>query len=281
MSRADPAVVDAIMALVREALAAVAHRPVIIGLCAAQGAGKTTLASAIVDACRDAGLNGAMLSIDDLYLTRADRRDLAASVHPLLMTRGVPGTHDVPLGLATFAALRRGEPAPLPRFDKATDDRAPRDAWAQAAAGCEVLIFEGWCVGAVPEGHDALADPVNDLEAREDPEAVWRGHVNAALAGRYRDLFGGIDRQVLLAAPGFGVVSAWRLQQERELAASRPDGAQVMDDAAVERFIAHYERLTRHILREMPHRADLLVELDAGRRPIRVCRQPAGHRRGA
>ncbi len=41
------------------------------------------------------------------------------------------------------------------------------------------------------------------------------------------------------------------------------DASRVMDEAAIARFIAHYERVTRHILAEMPARADHLISLDA------------------
>ncbi len=273
MSKADPRVVEAVMAQVRAALGEQSHRPVVIGLCGAQGSGKTTLARAVLDACGREGLRAAGLSIDDLYLTRAERDVLASDIHPLLGTRGVPGTHDVALGLSVFDALREGEGLALPRFDKARDDRAAPKTWAHAPADCEVLLFEGWCVGARPQPEQDLAEPINTLEAEEDAEGVWRRYVNTALAGAYQDLFAQIDRLVLLAAPGFDVVHGWRLEQERDLAATADADTRVMDDAAIARFIAHYERLTRYILSEMPDRADLVVKLDAGRQPVEIVRR--------
>ncbi|MDE8653613.1 kinase [Novosphingobium sp. H3SJ31-1] len=249
-------------------MGAIVRRPLVIGICGAQGSGKSTLARALEAGLQAAGRAVATLSIDDLYRTRAERQGLARAVHPLLATRGVPGTHDVALGLATIAALERGEPAALPRFDKASDDRLPRAQWPLAPARCQVLILEGWCVGARPQPVEALAVPVNALEAGEDPDGIWRAYANTALAGEYQALFARIDRLVLLAAPDFAVVHDWRLEQERDLAArAGPDAPGLMDAAAVARFIQHYERITRHILAEMPGRADLLVRLDRQRRP--------------
>lgn len=238
-------------------------RPIVVGLCGAQGSGKSTLAAALC-----ARLERAVtLSLDDLYLTRRDREALARDVHPLLRTRGVPGTHDIPLGLAVLDAIGAGEAVALPRFDKARDDRAPVEEWPVAPADTRVVLFEGWCVGARPEDEAALEGPVNMLEAREDASGRWRSFANAALAGPYQALFGRIDMLVLLAAPGWDVVATWRMQQEDALRQSGASGPGVMDDAQVLRFISHYERLTRHILEEMPGRADLVLRLDDQRLP--------------
>lgn len=246
-------------------------RPQVLGLCGAQGSGKTTLARAVAQEAERRGIAAATLSIDDLYLTRAERERLAQEVHPLLRTRGVPGTHDVALGIAVLAALDRGEPASLPRFDKARDDRRPEAEWDRARANTELLILEGWCVGARPEDPAALRDPINALEAGEDPEGVWRAYANQALAGAYQDLFARIDTLVLLAAPGFDVVFDWRLQQEAELRERiGADAPGLMDAAGVARFIEHYERLTRHILAEMPGRADLVVRLGRDRSALDI-----------
>ena len=251
----------ALVATVNAALSRASRRPLVVGLCGAQGSGKSTLAAALVHHFAGA----ATLSLDDIYLTRAQRQMLAHDIHPLFATRGVPGTHDVALGLDVIAALDDGRPVRLPRFDKSTDDRASPDTFPLVAATCPLLILEGWCVGARPQRREALASPINPLEEREDPEGRWRTYANEALGGRYQDLFKRVDLLVLLAAPSFETVLAWRLQQEHALRASGARGVGVMDDAAVERFVQHYERLTRHILEEMPGRADMVLRFDAER----------------
>jgi D-glycerate 3-kinase len=130
-------------------------------------------------------------------------------------------------------------------------------------------VLEGWCLGARPQAEAALAEPVNTLERDEDGQGRWRRAVNAARAGEYQRLFARIDRLVYLAAPDFAVVARWREEQEAALQA-RADAPAAMDSAAVARFVLHYERITRHMLAEMPARADLLVKLDAGRRPVAI-----------
>jgi D-glycerate 3-kinase len=219
------------------------------------------------------GLTVAALSLDDCYLTHAERQRLARTVHPLLATRGVPGTHDVALAHATFASLAMPGDTALPSFDKAVDDRRPEAQWPRIAGPADVVLFEGWCMGARPQAPEALLTPINALERDEDRDGTWRRYVNAALQGAYRPLFDGFDRLVLLQAPSFEVVFAWRREQERKLAQrvalTGASGTRVMDEAQLARFIAHYERLTRHILAEMPPRADVLFTLDAERRLTR------------
>ena len=236
-----------------------------LGVAGAQGSGKSTLVRDLAARLVADGLRVAVLSLDDLYLTRAERQRLAAQVHPLFATRGVPGTHDLALGLATIAALARGEAAPLPRFDKGRDDCTPESDWSCAPAGTQVLLLEGWCLGAAPQPEGEVRLPVNDLEAREDPFGIWRRHANATLAGEYRQLWARIDRLVFLAAPDWEVVADWREQQEAELRQAAP-GAMTPEEVA--RFIQHYERLTRWMLADLPGRADLTLRLDRQRRVI-------------
>lgn len=271
MSKADSRVVAGVMAAIGRLRTECARRPLVIGICGAQGSGKSTLAEAVRKDCEARGISCAVLSIDDLYLTRQERQALARAVHPLLATRGPPGTHDIALGLSVIAALENGEPCALPRFDKATDDRVPHSQWPQAPQDCAVLILEGWCVGAKAQDERELTAPVNALEAQEDADGTWRRFVNASLAGRYCALFARIDWLMLLAAPGFDVVAGWRMQQERELAARSGDHAPgVMDAAGVDRFVGYYERLTRHILSEMPSRADMVARIDRDRHVLEV-----------
>lgn len=264
---------SAIYKLVTEALEQ-AGRTVVIGICGAQGSGKSTVSTTVADRLAEAGHSVAVLSLDDLYLSQTDRQLLAKRVHPLFATRGVPGTHDVALGIDVIRRLVSGQAVALPRFNKATDNPFPGDEWAIAAPPVDVVLFEGWCIAAMPQAEADLTLPVNDLEKNEDPDAVWRTHANAQLAGPYQELFKLVDRLVLLAAPSFDVVAGWRRQQEEGLRNSlRPHERSTtlaMSDSQIERFVQHYERLTRHILAEMSTRADLVVQLDNDRRPVSI-----------
>jgi len=239
----------------------------LIGINGAQGSGKSTMAAALAMLLGELhGLNTVVISIDDLYMTRAERGDLAQTLHPLFQTRGVPGTHDVLLGMALISALkaadRQGDIA-IPRFDKAVDDRLPEAAWPHHRGSVDIILFEGWCVGTTPEPAAQLEQPINALEAGEDVRGIWRRHVNDCLAGDYRQLNTMIDLLVLLRAPDFETVYAWRGLQEEKLRAAMPDGTHLMDERALARFIQHYERLTRHNLATLPQLADVVFSLDA------------------
>ncbi|WP_310476048.1 kinase, partial [Sandarakinorhabdus sp.] len=237
--------------------------PLIIGLAGAQGSGKSTLAARLAarlpgciaplpaagGGALAAGGIVAAVSLDDFYLTRARRQALAAHVHPLFATRGVPGTHDVPLLLDTLLRVRSGRPVSLPVFDKLADDRLPPQHWRRFNR-IDILILEGWCIGARPQPAALLAKPVNALEATEDPHALWRTHVNQALAGNYQRAWAMLDALAFLAAPDWETVPRWRAEQEAAL--TRATGRHGMDPAALTRFCAHYERLTRWQLADTP-----------------------------
>jgi D-glycerate 3-kinase len=240
-------------------------RPLVVGINGAQGSGKSTVAKFLEVLLVEHNLRGVIVALDDLYLTRAERLALAANEHPLFATRGVPGTHDILLGETILDALRAGRPATLPRFDKASDDRSPETDLIDHPV--EVILLEGWCVGAVPQPADALREPVNRLEAEEDPGGVWRREVNRRLATDYAELFARIDLLILLKVENFEAVRANRRLQEEKLALGNPGGVAIMDDTALDRFLMHYERLSRWQLQEMPARADIVIPIGADQRP--------------
>lgn len=244
-----------------------AKLPLIVGINGAQGSGKSTLCRFLEHLLAERGLRAITLSLDDLYLTRAERQALARNEHPLFATRGVPGTHDVALGEAVLDQLSARAPATLPRFDKARDDRAAQGTRVEPPV--DVILFEGWCVGALPQPDAALSEPVNRLEAEEDPEGIWRREVNRRLATDYAALFGRIDLLVMLKVASFDAVRVNRKLQEDKLRENNPDATAAMDDAALDRFLMHYERLTRWMLAEMPARADILIQIGPDQRPVR------------
>jgi len=252
-----------------------ADRPLVVGINGAQGAGKARLFNLLeVVLSEGFGLRVAHLSIDDLYLTRAERQQLADDIHPMLLTRGVPGTHDVDLGIRLLRQLKSAkdnEITRIPLFDKSTDDRCPEESWHEYVGAADVIVFDGWCVGAHPQPDEMLEEPVNELERQEDPDCRWRRYVNLQLEQRYPALFDQVDLLICLKVPDMQVVYDWRAEQEVKLQervallseVRRPsDPLRIMSSDEIGRFIAHYERLTRWMLEDIPRRADLCFELN-------------------
>lgn len=261
---------DALLAALQAGLATQLHgriEPLMFAISGVQGSGKSTLARQLQQRMQDAEIASCVLSVDDFYLDAPQRDALAKHVHPLLATRGPPGTHDVPLALATFAALRAGEPVALPRFDKLQDRRRPAADWPRVH-GVRLVIFEGWFLATPPQSTDALEVPVNARERDEDPHGAWRRHCNDALATEYPALWQQIDRLLVLQAPGFEVVPGWRWQQEQQLrdVQAGSDTAHGMSREQVQRFVQLYERVSRHALHTLPALADQVIRLDAQRR---------------
>tara|TARA_R110002051_G_scaffold266817_2_gene326799 strand:- start:256 stop:1056 length:801 start_codon:yes stop_codon:yes gene_type:complete len=261
----DPRLIAAV-----ETLIAAHARPgqlPLIAIAGAQGSGKTTLARAV------AARTGAVhLSLDDVYLTRAEREGLARTVHPLFATRGPPGTHDLALLHRVIASLTAAGPdarTALPTFDKLADDRLPPQAWPVFAGRPTAILLDGWCLGAMPDEAAALSVPVNDLEREQDPDGLWRRAVNDELAGPYRNLFAGFDALLFLCAPAFEVVLDWRCEQEAGLM-----GLAAADLPATERdrlagFIGYFERITRAMIAGWIV-ADGVMLLDRDRRVIGI-----------
>ena len=244
--------------------------PLLIGINGAQGTGKSTLAKLLSSLLTSSGHRVANLSIDDFYYSKAKRQELADEVHPLLRSRGVPGTHDVELALHLLKQLAEAGPEQhvcLPRFDKSLDDRQPVETCEQLRGPVDIVILEGWFVGAKAQAQDELTHPINELEINEDSDCRWRTYVNQQLAGSYQSLFEQIHMLLMLQAPGFEQVLEWRsLQEEKLRALATKDASGLMDRKAIERFIQHFERLTRHCLRTLPDSADRVFRLDAEHR---------------
>lgn len=264
MRPATPTAVHPLAALLLASRPASRQRLQVLGISAPPGSGKSTLAACMVALATQQGLRAATLSLDDVYLPAAQRQQLARMVHPLLATRGPPGSHDLALALATIAALRQGRPCALPRFDKLADDRLPPQHWPRAPAQLDLLVVEGWLLAARAQQPQDLLAPINALEREHDQDRRWRQWCNQRLAQDYPALWQQLDWWCFLQPPGWEIVLDWRAEQEARLAASQQRAG--MSRAALEHFLAHFERVGRHALATLPGQAALCIELDAQRR---------------
>lgn len=256
----DPALVASAL----DAALALPHATPVFAIAGLQGSGKSTLAAQMAALAQSRGQQVAVLSIDDFYLGKAERAQLAHEVHPLLSSRGPPGTHDVALAIATLANLRAGAPTPLPRFDKLADDGLPTAMWPRTQGPCDLVVLEGWFLKTPAQDAQELVAPINLLERSEDADGRWRTWCNQALARDYPPLWQHIDTLWFLQGPDFDVVPTWRWQQEQTLQASDPLRAG-MTREQVERFVQLFERVSRQALCTLPAIADRTINLDKER----------------
>lgn len=255
----NPALVDRIGRLID---AGPKDRPPLIAVVGAQGSGKTTLARAAAER-----FGGVQVSLDDVYLTLAERQALAKDIHPLLITRGPPGTHDLALLQDVIGRLSAAGPddeTAIPVFDKRADDRAPDVRGRRFHGRPSAVLVDAWCLGAAPQDESALAEPVNALEREQDPDGRWRRWINAQVAGPYAGFAARFDAVLFLKAPDFDVVLDWRAQQEAELLGLADDALPAPERDRIAGFIQHFERLTRHMLAGGVT-ASLTVKLDRNR----------------
>ncbi len=245
------------------------HAPLLLGLSGLQGCGKSTLAQALVVQARRCGIDAVTLSLDDVYFGRRTRLALARQVHPLLATRGVPGTHDLPLLHATLDGLARcspRQPVRLPRFDKAHDTRRPPSRWPRVTRPPRLVVLEGWCLGLAAQSATALVQPCNARERREDRDGRWRRWVNARLAG-YAPRGGAWTTSCCCRRRHGASWPAGGARRRKDCAHAACRAERGMDAAALARFLQHYERLSRHALASLSARADRRIALDPLRRP--------------
>ncbi len=254
----DAGYYDAIRSIAAKITSRIQEGTFVVGVSGAQGSGKSTLATLLAIVLRETdGLRADVLSLDDFYKTREERLEMAADSHPLFAVRGVPGTHDVALLNLVLKTVRDGQAVTCPVFNKAEDDRKIK---SRTLGSLDVLVLEGWCLGALPQPESSLEKPVNDLEAVRDPDGRWRRKVNGALASNeYQQAFD-CDMLVFLAVPDMDSVLKWRLQQEQGLSS----GAGVMDEGGIREFIMYFERTTRAMLEDLPKRSDITLFLNEG-----------------
>ncbi len=243
-------------------------KPLIIGIAGGQGTGKTTITSIVSLILRKYfKLNVFETSIDDFYKTRKERRILSLTKHPLLMTRGVPGTHDHKIISNFFKNIKRKhfKVIKLPKFDKSIDDRCKTKLWHKVKSKPDVVIFEGWCIGAKSQDTKKLKKPINSLERDKDPNLIWRKYVNTQLKKNYKKLFNHLDEIIYLKSSSFKLLQEWRIIQEKRLwlNSKKKKNLKVMSKGDVINFMQTYQRITQNMFKDTPKYASIIFKLDS------------------
>ena len=243
-------------------------KPYFVGLAGGQGTGKTTISSIIkIILEKYFKLKVFKISIDDFYKTRKERIALSKKVHPMLLTRGVPGTHDINMMLDFFkkSKAKKFKSMKLPNFNKAIDDRFPKNKWNTINKRPDVIIFEGWCVGARAETNKTLKKSINSLEKANDHKLVWRKYVNQQLKTKYKKLYSQLNCMIYLKAKDFSLLQKWRLKQEHKLwlKTKKKGGHKIMSKGDVINFMQTYQRITQNMFKNMPKYASIILNLNS------------------
>jgi D-glycerate 3-kinase len=243
-------------------------RPYFVGLAGGQGTGKTTISSLIkIILIKYFKLKVFRISIDDFYKTRKERLSLSNRIHPMLLTRGVPGTHDIKMMLNFFRKVKskKFKKLKLPTFNKAIDDRFKKKYWYNLNDKPDVIIFEGWCVGAKSEKNNSLKKTINSMEKAKDQKQIWRKYVNQQLKSKYKNLYSQLNCLIYLKAKNFSLLQKWRLKQERKLwlNSKRKSNLKIMNKEDVINFMQTYQRITQNMFRYMPKYASIIFNLNS------------------
>ena len=241
--------------------------PLIVGLAGGQGSGKTTISSILSLILKKYfKLKVFKISIDDFYKTKKQREILSKDKHSLLLTRGVPGTHDIKIMLDFFRKIKTKnfKSLKLPKFNKANDDRYKKKHWYKLKSRPDVVIFEGWCVGAKPQSLRLLKKPINALEKAYDKNLKWRRFVNLQLKTNYKKLYSQLDSLLYLKVKNFNLLKKWRIKQEEKLwlkAKSRKN-LKIMNKKEVINFMQTYQRITEQMFKDAPKYSSIIMNLN-------------------
>jgi len=250
--------------------------PLIVGISGGQGSGKTTFVEFLKKILEiKYNLKCYSISIDDIYKTKRDRFLLSKKKHKLFSTRGVPGTHDTKYLINYFKSLEHLKAGKkiftIPKFNKAIDDRLSKKHWYRFSNKCDIILFEGWCVGATDENNKSILEkPINNLEKVQDRQCVWRKLVNNHLKKDYKILYSFIDFMIYLKAPSFKKVLEWRTLQEKKLSKFKKKKNLIMNNSQLQRFVMFYERITQHMFKHMPISADIVIPINFQHQPMKV-----------
>jgi D-glycerate 3-kinase len=240
----------------------------VIGLSGGQGSGKSTISNILKIILKENyNLETVIFSIDDFYKTSKEREVMSKNISPLFLTRGVPGTHDTKMIYNCIKKLKKinFKKTMIPKFNKALDDRLSKKKWLKVTKKPHIIIFEGWCVGVEPQKNKDLLIAVNELEKHKDKKKIWRNTVNQELKKNYKKIFRLINKIIFLKVPSFNHVFKWRLLQEKKLRITSK-GNKTMSENQIKKFIMFYERLTKHMLKTLPYKANTVIKIDTQHR---------------
>ena len=228
-----------------------------IMIAGSQGSGKSSLSELIrVIYKKHYKKKVAIISIDDFYHSIKKRNQISRDMHPLFSVRGVPGTHDITLLRNILWKIKKKQfPIYLPIFDKTKD---ARKKYRKKISSSDLVILEGWCVGASPLPNDYLFKNINIIEKDSDKQNIWRKNYNRYLKD-YQDLFKLFNYYIYILTPSWENVISWKYKQELKL---RSQKSNLKLLSKLKEFIMYYEKITRWMMKTSKLNSNILIKVD-------------------
>ena len=182
------------------------------------------------------------------------------------MTRGVPGTHDLKLMKNFFKGVRQKKfkSIKVPKFDKSTDDRSPKKNWYNINKKPDIIIFEGWCVGAKAEENRSLKNSINMMERNRDKKLIWRRFVNQQLNTSYKKLYAQLNSLIYLKPKIFTTSKmANETGKKLKLKNKKKSKNKIMNKNEVLEFMQLYQRITENMFKKTPKYASVIMNLNS------------------
>ena len=201
-----------------------------------------------------------LLSLDNYYLSKKQRLLLSKKIHKLLVTRGVPGTHNIKELVKNVKQFNQEKyPITTPLFDKLIDDRIKLNKTIKTK--CDILFLEGWCCGSSEIPKKFLYKNINNLEKINDPKNQWRNFYNKKLKIEYKKLFKLFDELIFLKTSSFDNVYKWRLKQEKTNQ-SKNKKLKRMSANEIKVFVQHYEKITKWMIKDLNKKAQIVIQFE-------------------
>ena len=201
-----------------------------------------------------------LLSLDNYYLTKKQRLLLSKKIDKLLVTRGVPGTHDIKELVKNVKQFNQEKyPITTPQFDKLIDDKIKLNKTIKTK--CDILFLEGWCCGSSEIPKKFLYKNINNLEKINDPKNQWRNFYNKKLKIEYKKLFKLFDELIFLKTSSFDNVYKWRLKQEKTNQ-SKNKKLKRMSANEIKVFVQHYEKITKWMIKDLNKKAQIVIQFE-------------------
>ena len=224
-----------------------------------QGSGKTTLSQNIKKKLQSKKLKVLVLSIDNFYFSKKIRNKLSKKISKLLITRGVPGTHNLKSLKETLKIFKSNKKKryKLPYFSKGHDDILYSRS-ISLTFPYDIFILEGWCLGYPGSKKKKLKKPINTLERNFDKNLKWRKYVNTMSKKYEVSIYKYSNFSVFLKIPSMKYVFGWRKKQEQQLAKKLR-----MNNNELKMFLSFYERITIDLLKNYKKYFDSFVRIDS------------------